>query len=108
MYFAHWMNLNLEGKHPPLSNAHAQWIFGLLTQVEDHLSGDDMCTLRNLVRACIQLLRTLTPEDGVSKDKDAPMSKAACWIVISVVVERWAQRDLWEDAVLALKPMEVA
>src|ERR1700733_7803407 len=55
MYFAHWFNLYLQQPDPtslPLE-AHARWIFALLSKVEDHISADDMSLLRNLARACL-------------------------------------------------------
>ena len=40
-----------------LTQTHAQWIFALLTRVEEGISADDMSQLRMLARACMGLLK---------------------------------------------------
>ncbi|KAL0949329.1 hypothetical protein HGRIS_009403 [Hohenbuehelia grisea] len=115
MYFTHWINLYLQDpiKFPqPPTGSHARWIFSLLGRVEDQISADDQNLLRNLVRACLGLLKTIlsTPPAVLAMDTapteavgqvqtgSAPMRERDCWIVIATIVEVWAQRDLWEDA----------
>ncbi|GLB33990.1 putative survival motor neuron (SMN) interacting protein 1 (SIP1) [Lyophyllum shimeji] len=116
MYFTHWINLHLQRPDPssrPIE-AHARWIFALLSKVEDHISADDMNLLRNLARACIALLKELlqtgTPhpesEESTFTDSDGGyMSVRSCWIIVSTVAGVWAQRDLWMDAEDMLKSL---
>ncbi|KAJ3841515.1 hypothetical protein EV361DRAFT_904866 [Lentinula raphanica] len=121
MYFTYWINQHLTpDRQPPFprpTQAHLQWIFALLTRVEDYISADDMNLLRKLARACIALLKTficertfLIPDSGVNGDntpdkeeKNNATDQAACWMIISVVIGIWGQRDLWLDAEDMLK-----
>lgn len=88
-----------------ITESHARWIFVLLSRVDDHISADDMSLLRNLVRACFGLLRKRMHErlndapDGVRTPsiRDS-MAESSCWLIISIIVGVWAQRDLWIDA----------
>jgi len=119
MYFAHWFNLYLQQPDPaarPLE-AHARWIFALLSKVEDDISADDMSLLRNLARACIGLLKeSIKTRTSAVKSEDVEslklegddkeiMSERACWIIVCTVVGVWAQRDLWMDAEDMLKTL---
>jgi Survival motor neuron (SMN) interacting protein 1 (SIP1) len=119
MYFAHWFNLYIQQPDPagrPLE-AHARWIFALLSKIEDHISADDMSLLRNLARACLALLKEFIKiriSAVQSEDLDSPdlerageeyMSERACWIIVCAVVGVWAQRDLWMDAEDMLKTL---
>ncbi|TEB35775.1 hypothetical protein FA13DRAFT_1788379 [Coprinellus micaceus] len=118
MYFTHWINNHLQkvdqNVFPP-RNSHARWMFALLSRIEDYVSADDMNLLRNLVRACLALLkhiieRELAPSTSrISLVPDA-MSKQSCWIIISTVVHVWKQKDLWVDAesILARFPVTAA
>lgn len=110
MYFTHWIKLHVqENSLPRLSETHAQWMFVLLAQVEDHISADSMSLLRSLVRACLTLLKVIIKEqadtvvtapgpDMKSPDGVVLISQTSCWMVISAIVEIWGQRDLWMDA----------
>ncbi|KAJ7490380.1 hypothetical protein B0H11DRAFT_1859686 [Mycena galericulata] len=97
MYFTHWTNLHMQPeKLCRLTQTHARWIFVLLSRVDDHISADDMHLLRNLARAYMALLKGLTRStETLSADDITPR---CCWIIISVVVGIWGQRDLWMDA----------
>ncbi|KAK7060464.1 hypothetical protein VNI00_001229 [Paramarasmius palmivorus] len=124
MYFTHWINVHVEGHPsgttlPRLKQAHAQWIFALLTRVGDFISADDMNLLRNLSRACFSLLKLIITEkkddlkrDGlttdISADEECEMDQKSCWIIVSVIVGVWHQRDLWIDAEQMLKNLDMA
>ncbi|KAJ2931605.1 hypothetical protein H1R20_g5530, partial [Candolleomyces eurysporus] len=105
MYFTHWINNHLEKGQDifPPRGSHARWIFALLSRIDDHVSADDMNLLRNLARACMALLkrrieRKLAPSTSASSDMLDSMSMEACWMIISIVVHVWKQKDLWMDA----------
>ncbi|KAJ3788701.1 hypothetical protein GGU10DRAFT_426068, partial [Lentinula aff. detonsa] len=102
MYFTYWINQHLtKDRQPPfprLTRAHLQWVFTLLTRVDDYISADDMNLLRNLTRTCIALLKVI-----IYAGEDNADDQAACWMIISVVIGIWGQRDLWMDAEEMLK-----
>lgn len=117
MYFTYWINQHLqEDRQPPFprpTQAHLQWIFALLTRVEEHVSADDMNLLRNLTRACIALLKAMILEQGSrseleEKDNNNENGQASCWMIISVVIAMWGQRDLWIDAEDMLQSIKLA
>ncbi|KAF9268149.1 hypothetical protein L218DRAFT_853784 [Marasmius fiardii PR-910] len=124
MYFTHWINVHLQDQSsgpsgsplPRLRQAHAQWIFALLTRIGDFISADDMNLLRNLSRACVSLLKELIqeknePETGsatvllrnVMGDVDDEMDETSCWVIIAIILGVWKQRDLWADAETMLR-----
>ncbi|KIK67933.1 hypothetical protein GYMLUDRAFT_154768 [Collybiopsis luxurians FD-317 M1] len=102
MYFTYWINQHLSKDRqlpfPRLSETQFQWVFALLTRVDDYISADDMNLLRNLTRACIALLKVMMHERASQADKDALGDETSCWMIISVVIGIWGQRDLWTDA----------
>ncbi|KAK0468132.1 uncharacterized protein EV420DRAFT_1626088 [Desarmillaria tabescens] len=105
MYFTHWMNLHLDDKRSPpfprLVEVHAQWIFFLLTRVNDYISADDMSSLRSLARACLALLKVLLCEEKEAEPEgggNTGIGKNSCWVIISTVAGIWGQQDLWMDA----------
>ena len=103
MYFAHWMNVHLEGASPTvqvITEAHARWMFALLSRVDDYLSADEMSTLRSLARGCMGLIKRRMQDKAAPDDEraDGAMSETSCWLIIAAVVGLWGQRDLWQDA----------
>jgi hypothetical protein len=110
MYFAHWINVYLEkpdSKVNLITEAHARWMFALLTRVDDYISGDEMSTLRSLARGCMELIKLrlqseTAPSVGADKRADNAISATSCWFIIAAVVGLWGQRDLWQDAELML------
>ncbi|KAG8218657.1 hypothetical protein J3R82DRAFT_4322 [Butyriboletus roseoflavus] len=113
MYFTHWINVHLQNPSDPLTTisvSHGQWIFALLTQIEDHLSADEMNLLRNLARACLALTQRCRGRhaennavfEGISSavfaENTTCMSDASCWMIFTAVAGYWGQRDLWADA----------
>lgn len=124
MYFTYWINQHLvEDRQPPfprLTQAHFQWIFALLARVGEYISADDMNLLRNLTRACIALLKVMicerTSNEAHSGDKMIKKElekqedngeeyegsysdeQGSSWMIISIVIGIWGQRDLWMDA----------
>ncbi|KAK0206329.1 hypothetical protein DFS33DRAFT_1381442 [Desarmillaria ectypa] len=102
MYFTHWINLHLDDERSPpfprLAEVHAQWIFFLLTRVDDYISADDTSLLRSLARACLALLKVLLYEEKQAEPKGSGIGKNSCWIIISTVAGIWGQQDLWIDA----------
>ncbi|KAJ8086830.1 hypothetical protein PM082_005655 [Marasmius tenuissimus] len=123
MYFTHWINVYLDSRasgspSATLKQAHAQWMFALLTRVGDYISADDMNLLRNLSRACFALLKVLVQEaqksvsvestpPGASTDGASEMDQTSCWMIIAIVVGVWKQRDLWMDAEDMLRSISV-
>lgn len=123
MYFTYWINFHLQQKELPsscLTETHARWIFVLMTKVEDHISADDMSLLRNLARACLALMKELIRKrfyiantediegDGseeVVRVNHELMGERSCWLIVSVVVGLWGQRDLWMDAEIMLSSL---
>jgi len=105
MYFTHWINIYLEQPHPRHSHmreVHARWIFSLLSRVDDYVSADEMSLLRNLTRACMALLKETFLDDARRTAasltlEEERMSERSCWLIIGIVVDHWAQRDLWTD-----------
>ncbi|KAF8557028.1 hypothetical protein OG21DRAFT_430853 [Imleria badia] len=111
MYFTHWINVHLQNpsdSQTAISVGHGQWIFALLTKIEDQLSADEMNLLRNLARACLGLIQRYKSKransaalEGVSStvmDNTTNMSDATCWMVFAAIAGHWGQRDLWADA----------
>ena len=93
-------------------------MFSLLTRIGDFVSSDDMNLLRNFVRACISLLGTLVQERVSSGGPEeyeklcfaatsATISEQSCWMIISIAIGVWAQRDLWDDVETALRGISV-
>ena len=90
-------------------------MFSLLTRIGDFVSSDDMNLLRNFVRACIYLLGLLLqqrissggPEEYeklcLTEGTAGSISEQSCWIIISVAIGVWAQRDLWDDVEATLR-----
>lgn len=74
-----------------------------------------MNLLRNFVRACIHLLgihvqRRVSsggPEEYeklcLIEESTASISEQSCWIIISIAIGVWAQRDLWDDVEATLR-----
>jgi hypothetical protein len=111
MYLTHWINLNVQqADRAQMTETHARWMFALLTRIDDFISADDMNLLRNLARACLSLLkqhiRRRVMIGGVNEvrrlvfGEETPgyMGERSCWMIISIIVGVWAQRDLWMDA----------
>lgn len=116
MYFTYWINVQMENSQPPeVTESHARWIFALLSRVDDFISADDLSLLRSLARACISLLKQMVRSriaSGGAQELQVlvfgssdHMSERSCWIITSVVVCVWGQRDLWIDAEDALSSL---
>jgi hypothetical protein len=94
-------------------------MFSLLTWINDFVSSDDMNLLRNFVRARISLLAVLLRErisSGGPEEYErlcftemgaTSISEQSCWMIISIAVGVWAQRDLWDDVEVALRGIPV-
>ena len=94
-------------------------MFSLLTRIGDFVSSDDMNLLRNFVRACISLLGTLVKQrvtSGGPGEYDklcftemdaAPISEQSCWMIISIAIGVWGQRDLWDDVEVTLRGISI-
>ena len=108
MYFAHWINLYLEEDAPrkyQVTEAHARWMFVLLSRVDDYISADETSTLRSLARGCMGLIKecrtaTLAASNlgDLSQKPFASVTESACWLIITAIIGSWAQWDLWQDA----------
>ncbi|TCD69845.1 hypothetical protein EIP91_005922 [Steccherinum ochraceum] len=113
MYFTHWINVFLEQPQPRnthMTEAHARWMFSLLSRVEDYVTADETSLLRSLARACMSFMKDalLQPSSAPQTDMDDErMSVRSCWFILVIVVDIWAQRDLWmdlEDMLATIKP----
>lgn len=94
-------------------------MFSLLTRISDFVSSDDMNLLRNFVRACITLLGVLVqkrvssggPEEYeklcLAETGTSSISEQSCWMVISIAIGVWSQRDLWDDVETTLRGISV-
>lgn len=113
MYFVHWMNLHIQNPNPPLTNlteSHARWMFFLLSRIDDQISSENISLLRDLARACLVLLKMAIQErtmpissGGQSASHNFAatstiISERSCWIIMSIIVGIWKQRDLWIEA----------
>ena len=95
-------------------------MFSLLTRIGDFVSSDDMNLLRNFVRACISLLGTLVEQrvtSGGPEEYDklcftetdaASISEQSCWMIISIAIGVWGQRDLWDDVEVTLRGISIS
>lgn len=95
------------------SPSHARWIFGLLSIVETHLTGDEIHILRELTRSILALIKerlkqalrdkTRTPAELTSEQE----SITPWWVNVAIVVTIWGQRDLWSDAQDMVRQLQV-
>jgi hypothetical protein len=118
MYFTHWISVHLRDPVSPssrMTETHARWIFSLLTRVDDHLTANDTSLLRNLARACLDLIKDLlstsppTSEPTGASEQDIPaMSEQSCWMNFAAIAGVWGQHDLWSEAECVLSGLEVA
>ncbi|KAG6336542.1 hypothetical protein ID866_2564 [Astraeus odoratus] len=105
MYFTHWINIHLQNRCDPsttINNTHARWMFSLLTKVEEMVSADEMSLLRNLARACLEIVKTRRRADMKWVEVADSISDASCWMIFTAVASVWGQKDLWMDAEAAL------
>lgn len=91
-------------KRPPLPSLHeSHWILSLLACLDSLLSGDDISTLRTLVKRIldmVELTGTVKSEDGVKRsreDEDEAEQVAMCWMAVAAVAATWGQGDLWNS-----------
>lgn len=99
---------------PPLPTSHeAHWILSLLARAESLLAGDDISSLRILVRTVLSLVEESDKQQQAkeakreaarggprtmeerSRDEEDAEGRAHCWMIVAAVAEGWAQRDLW-------------
>ena len=116
-YFIHWIEADPERAR--LTETHARWMFTLLTRIGDFVSSDDMNLLRNFVRACISLLGTLMQRRVSSDGREeyeklcftqtgaTSISEQSCWMITSIAIGVWAQRDLWDDVETTLRGISI-
>ncbi|KAH9927173.1 uncharacterized protein BXZ73DRAFT_49051 [Epithele typhae] len=110
MYFTHWISVRLEEGHLPytdITQAHARWMFALLSRVEEWISGDETSLLRGLARGCMELMAEsrrkvslaaipgAVPSEG---GEDRFVDEGALWMILTAIAGVWGQKDLWEDA----------
>ncbi|KAI1786655.1 hypothetical protein LXA43DRAFT_1032771 [Ganoderma leucocontextum] len=111
MYFGHWITLRFEEGHLPhtdITNAHGRWMFILLSQVEDWISGDETSLLRTLARGCMELTveQRKHPMAMESAKESSMIDEKSCWMVITAIIGVWGQTDLWMDAEGMLSKVE--
>lgn len=87
---------------PIVTPLDAQWLFSLLSVLDQLLSSSEISILRSLARTCLDVAdmthewetKHVAADDGKKAEwKDCI---AGCWMVVSVVWEVWGQRDLWD------------
>lgn len=103
MYFTHWIHMYLRNRSDPsmaITISHARWMFALLTKVDSMVSANEMSLLRNLARACLEIIKTCQDSDmNISCAETVErMSDASCWMIIAAVADYWGQKDIWDDA----------
>ena len=138
MYFTHWFKLYLESldrssnsttTYVP-TDVHMRWVFALLTRVDLFCSADEIGSLRNLARTCLELISAVRcaktggipacapceREDGETETvtgnitevetkidlSSTRLSECSMWVVFCAVTNIWGQRDLWDEAEQAL------
>jgi len=84
--------------------------FALIAHAGSILTADDMSHVRQLARAAIALLQAKREADAseegdrrARENECAGLGQRACWMVVAAVAAVWAQRDLWEDAIAAMR-----
>ncbi|KDE09276.1 hypothetical protein MVLG_00594 [Microbotryum lychnidis-dioicae p1A1 Lamole] len=98
---------------PPLMTAHElHWLLSLLTRLDTLLDGEDISTLRSLVRTIklsnekSELARLEREEvrkeprrmEEKREDEDEAERRGLGWMIVAVVCgEVWGQRDLWDE-----------
>ncbi|SCZ88227.1 BZ3500_MvSof-1268-A1-R1_Chr2-1g04271 [Microbotryum saponariae] len=98
---------------PPLMTAHElHWLLSLLTRLDTLLDGEDISTLRSLVRTIklsnekSELARREREEvrkaprriEEKREDEDEAERRGFGWMIVAVVCgEVWGQRDLWDE-----------
>lgn len=99
---------------PPLPTSHeAHWILSLLARSESLLAGDDISSLRILVRTVLGLVEESDKQQQAkeakreaarggprsmeerNRDEEDAEGRAHCWMIVAAVAEGWAQKDLW-------------
>lgn len=99
---------------PPLPSAHeGQWILSLLARAESVLAGDDISSLRILVRTLLSLIdesdvqqlarQQKRESEGTggrsmeerNQDEEDAEGRAHAWMAVAAVAEGWGQEDLW-------------
>ncbi|KZT36718.1 hypothetical protein SISSUDRAFT_1049558, partial [Sistotremastrum suecicum HHB10207 ss-3] len=94
--------------------SHARWIFALLIKVDEHLTSDDISFLRELARACLEVIgdsyRELpSTSQSDEQDEEGELTETSArkpdfretgpwWSVVAAVASIWGQKDLWMDA----------
>ncbi|KAI5481155.1 hypothetical protein MNV49_005590 [Pseudohyphozyma bogoriensis] len=96
----------------PLPTPHeSQWILSLLLRLDSLLTGEDISTLRTLVKTILEVLNLPEEEDerrgkgglGLNGERGGKEviaeEKAMAWMIVAAVTEVWGQKDLWNENV---------
>lgn len=103
---------------PPLPDERETgWILSLLTRLHSLLDGDDISSLRMLVKTMLLFIHTSERanqrfidsfgEEGMGgmkevsereRDEKDEEGKARCWMVVAIAGAVWGQTDLWNEA----------
>jgi hypothetical protein len=88
---------------PFMSALDAQWIFSLLSVLDELLTSSEISILRSLARTCLDIADTTSAwiarhEGKATKEREEIWKEciASCWMVVAIIWEVWKQRDLWE------------
>ncbi|KAL8292417.1 hypothetical protein RQP46_001029 [Phenoliferia psychrophenolica] len=93
---------------PPLPTLlESQWILSILASLDSLLAGDDISTLRTLIRTITDLVTAAEASrgkegsgDGIKRsreDEDEAEKTALCWMAVAAVAATWGQGDLWNS-----------
>ncbi len=80
----------------------SRWIWCILVVVELHLSGEEVHILRELARACLDIIST-SIKDGAPSGDQGPW-----WMIFTSVVDIWGQKDLWHDAERIIRSLPIS
>ncbi|WFD36747.1 hypothetical protein MCUN1_003634 [Malassezia cuniculi] len=75
--------------------AYTRWILSLLARLDSRLCGEEIATLRSLVRRIVACVRNARNE--AHNDQYSP-TEASAWMVVASVIGVWGQWDLWDEA----------
>jgi len=83
-----------------LPDLDSQWIFSLLSAIDNVLTSEDVSNLRDLGKTCLQAIKLLP-----DLHKNAPEGKQdledqlnGLWMIIGLVSDIWGQKDLWNES----------
>ena len=71
---------------------YTRWILSLLARLDSRLCGEEIASLRSLVRRTVACIRNSRTCGTGARDE------AAAWMIVAGVIGVWGQWDLWDEA----------